>query len=49
MDFSLFSDAVRPYVLVLFVVAFLGLIVWVLSPRRKKRLEAYKNIPFKED
>lgn len=49
MDISLFSDSVRPYVLVLFVVVFLGLLVWVLSPRRKERLEAHKNIPFKED
>jgi cbb3-type cytochrome oxidase subunit 3 len=49
MDMAFISDAARPYVMVAFVVVFVALLAWVLSPRRKARLEEHRNIPFKED
>jgi len=49
MDFAFISDAVRPYVMVAFVVVFVAILAWVLAPRRKSKLEDHKNIPFRED
>ena len=49
MDAGFISDAVRPYVMVAFVVVFAAILGWVLAPRRKAKLEDHKNIPFRED
>jgi cbb3-type cytochrome oxidase subunit 3 len=40
----------KPLALVIFFVAYLGIIVYLVSnKKRSKRLESYKNIPFQED
>ena len=40
----------KPLALVIFFVAFVGVLVYVFGGRkRSKRLESYKNIPFLDD
>ncbi len=40
----------KPFVLVIFFIAFVGILVYVFSSKkRSQRLESYKNIPLDDD
>jgi cbb3-type cytochrome oxidase subunit 3 len=35
--------------LIIFLVAFVAIVLWIFSPRRRRSLEAKKHLPFEED
>ena len=35
--------------LIFFLIAFIGIVIWAMNPKRKDKIEAYKNIPLNED
>ncbi len=39
----------KPLALILFFSAFVGIILYVYTGKRRKRLESYKDIPFMDD
>ena len=39
----------KPYMLIIGVALFVGLVGYVFWPRRKREIEAHGQIPFKED
>ncbi len=47
MDFV--SDNAGAIGLVFFVTAFLMITFWALGPKRKEKIESYKNIPLGEE
>jgi cytochrome c oxidase cbb3-type subunit IV len=49
MDFDDIYRLLRSLWLVWLLVVFVGIIAWVMWPRRKKELEEQAMIPFKDD
>lgn len=49
MELTTIAEVLRPIVLVAGVAVFVGLVVYVFWPRRKREVEAHGQIPFKED
>ena len=49
MEFDEFYRLVRSLWVVWLLLVFVGIIVWVMWPRRKKELEEQAMIPFKDD
>jgi cbb3-type cytochrome oxidase subunit 3 len=49
MALTMFAEALRPIALLAGVAVFVGLVVYVFWPRRKREVEAHGQIPFKED
>jgi cbb3-type cytochrome oxidase subunit 3 len=35
--------------LIIFLLAFIAIVLWVFSPRRRRSLEAKKHLPFEDD
>jgi cytochrome c oxidase cbb3-type subunit 4 len=49
MDFDSIYQLLRSLWLVWLIVLFLGIVAWVMWPKRKKELEDQAQIPFKDD
>jgi cytochrome c oxidase cbb3-type subunit IV len=49
MDFNEIYQLLRSLWLVWMLVLFAGIVVWVMWPRNKNKLEAQAQIPFKND
>ena len=49
MDFDDIYRLLRSLWLVWLIVLFLGIVAWVMWPKRKKELEDQAQIPFKDD
>lgn len=49
MDFDSIYRLLRSLWLVWLIVLFLGIVAWVMWPKRKKELEDQAQIPFKDD
>ena len=49
MELTMIAEALRPIALVAGVAVFVGMVVYVFWPRRKREIEAHGQIPFRED
>ena len=49
MELSVVAETLRPIALIAGIAVFVGLVVYVFWPRRKREVEAHGQIPFKED
>jgi cytochrome c oxidase cbb3-type subunit 4 len=49
VSFDAFYEFVRTFWVVWLMLVFLGIVGWVLWPRRKEKLEAHGRIPLEDD